>query len=222
MTPEPAKTLRQAWAAWLSALEHKGVEARAVLRPGATEEQVVELEAAVGSRLPKDVRDLYLLADGQEDIFKIEDVPRGRQLAPLFGGYEFNSLEEVAFHWLSWREIREQSTLEELDATYNVHVDVRAGDPVRKAYTHAAWIPFATDGGGNSLAIDLDPAPGGERGQIIVIGPDEDTRRVLASGLAPFLAALASMMEVGRLTLEAPEDEDRPIVFFDIEPGLLQ
>ena len=214
-------SIQSAWVAWLSALEAKGVAARSVLRPGASVEQVVELESLIDARLPPEVRELYLAADGQEDIFKIEDVPEGKLLAPLFGGYDFNSLEEMAVHWTGGREIRDQYTNDEMDINFNGNVEVRGRDPVRKLYTHAGWIPFATDGGGNSLAIDLDPAPGGTRGQVIVIGPDEDERRVLAPGLAAFLGSLASMLEVGRLTIEPREDDERPIVFFQIEPGLL-
>ena len=213
-----------AWTHWLKALEAKGVAARSLVRPGASDQQIVEIEAHIGARLPKDVRDLYLLADGQVDIFKVEEVPAGKVVAPLFGGYEFNTLVEVAFHWSSWREIRDQSTPDELANDFDSHVEVRGSDPVRKLYTHAAWIPFATDGGGNSLALDLDPAPGGTRGQVIVIGSDEDVRRVLAPGIAAFLAGLAQMLEVGRLTIEPRDDDEdeRPVAFFDIEPGMLQ
>ena len=215
-------SIKAAWSAWLTALEAKGISARSVVRQGASEEQISDLEQSVGARLPQEARELYRLADGQEDIFKIDDLASGRVLAPLFGGYEFNSLEEIAVQWANWREIRDQHTPAELDDFFNDSVEVRGHDPVRKLYTHESWIPFATDGGGNSLALDLDPTSGGTRGQIIVIGSDEDQRRVLAPGLAAFLATLASLLDVGRLTIEPREDEERPIVFFDIEPGLLQ
>ncbi len=211
-----------AWEAWLQTLEAKGVAAQALLRPGASEEQISELEQTVGARLPQEARELYLMADGQDDIFKVETVAAGKVLAPLFGGYEFNTLNDVAAQWAAWRDIREHYTPAELDENFNDSVEVRGHDPVRKLYTHESWIPFATDGGGNSLALDLDPAAGGTRGQIIVIGSDEDQRRVLAPGLTAFLANLATMLEVGRLTIDPCEDEDRPIAFFDVEPGLLQ
>ncbi|HEY0932410.1 MAG TPA: cyclase family protein [Trebonia sp.] len=42
--------------------------------------------------------------------------------------------------------------------------DARGGDPVKPLYTSDGWIPFATDGGGNSLAADLAPEPGGSVG----------------------------------------------------------
>ena len=209
------------WAAWIGALEAKNVAARMLLRPGANDAALVELEAVIGARLPSEARELYALADGQLDVFTIEAPAAGKILTPIFGAFEFNSLERVAAEWSSWREIRNRSTEEELD-DFDLHVDVRAGDPVRKRYQHALWIPFATDGGGNSLALDLDPAPGGTRGQIIVIGSDEDERRVLAGSLSAFLAESARLLEVGRLTIGAPDDDDAPVAFFDIEPARLQ
>ncbi len=209
-----------AWAGWIAALEAKGVAARAALRPGATPGQIEAVEAVIGARLPQDVHDLYLLADGQIDVFKGTDIPHGKWLAPIFGGFEFNSLERMSMEWSSWNEIRKQSTEEELE-DFHSHVDVQPGHGVKKLYTHDLWIPFATDGGGNSLAFDLDPPPGGSRGQIIVIGSDEDTRRVLAPSLAAFLTSITQFLQVGRLTIEAPGD-DEPVVVFDIEPGMLQ
>ncbi|MDF2978210.1 MAG: / family protein [Actinomycetospora sp.] len=38
--------------------------------------------------------------------------------------------------------------------------------------------------------VDRDPAPGGTVGQVIVAGPDEDERRVLAPGVGAHLDAL--------------------------------
>jgi len=56
--------------------------------------------------------------------------------------------------------------------------------------TRAPWWPLAEDGGGNHLMVDLDPPPGGTVGQVLVAGPDEDERRVLAPGVGAYLAAL--------------------------------
>jgi cell wall assembly regulator SMI1 len=209
-----------AWAAWIATLEAKGVAARAGLRAGASLDQIEAVEAIVGARLPQDVHDVYLLADGQIDIFKVTDIPHGKWIAPIFGSFEFNSLERVSMEWSSWNEIRKQSTEEELD-DFHSQIDVQPGHSVKKLYTHDLWIPFATDGGGNSLAFDLDPPPGGTRGQIIVIGSDEDTRRVLAPGLTAFLTSITQLLQIGRLSI-APPGDDEPVVVFDIEPGMLQ
>jgi cell wall assembly regulator SMI1 len=65
---------------------------------------------------------------------------------------------------------------------------------VKPLYTCADWIPFATDGGGNSLAADLAPAPGGTAGQVIVIGSEEDLRWVLAPSVLDLLRLCAGRL----------------------------
>ena len=206
-----------AWAGWLAALEANGVATAFMLRPGAKEAAIVALEAVLGVQLPEEARALYVLADGQADVMDVASVPPGKIATPLFGGFEFNSLERIAYEWTGWREIRDQHTPEQLAEDFDDSVEVRAGDPVKKHYTHQAWIPFATDGGGNSLALDLAPEPGGTVGQIIVIGSDEDLRRVLAPGLTAFLEQLTDKLRSGEIAIGEPENDGAPIVFFGIE-----
>ena len=88
--------------------------------------------------------------------------------------------------------------------------------------------------------VGVDCRPGRDAIRVLAMN-HEDERRVLAPGLAAFLAGLAPMLEVGRLTIDPREadsdgDDDeseeeaevstapknRQVVFFDIEPGLLQ
>ena len=64
-----------------------------------------------------------------------------------------------------------------------------AGDEVIAAAAEVVG-GFPEDGGGNHLMVDLDPPPGGTVGQVLVAGPDEDERRVLAPGVGAYLAAL--------------------------------
>ena len=206
-----------AWAGWLAALEAHGVATAFMLRPGANEGAIAAAEATIGARLPDDARALYLVADGQADVMDVASVPAGKVAAPLFGGFEFNSLERMAYEWSGWREIRDQHTPLEMTDNFDDSVELRPGDPVKKLYSHQAWIPFATDGGGNSLAFDLAPEPGGTVGQIIVIGSDEDLRRVLAPGIAAFLEQLTEKLRGGDIRIGEPEEDGVPIVFFGIE-----
>jgi hypothetical protein len=73
------------------------------------------------------------------------------------------------------------------------HVTVRPGHPVRRESRVPGWWPPAGDGGGNQLVVDTDPPDGGTVGQIVVAGPDEDERRVLAPGIAEYLRAAADL-----------------------------
>ena len=211
----PAVSIEANFKAWITALDAHGVAATALTRPGATQIEIARFEAYVGARLPDEVCALYALSNGQIDPFKFGSVPSGKVITPLFGGYEFLPLEAAAMRWTSWKEIIDQSTPEELD-DFDRHAEVGDGEPVRKHYAFLAWIPFANDGAGNDLAIDLDPAPGGTRGQVIVTGRDEP-RRVLAPSMTVFLLQLTRMLEAGALTIPPRKDDDKAIVFFDIE-----
>ena len=74
-------------------------------------------------------------------------------------------------------------------------------------------IDVARDGGGNAYAVDLSPAPGGTYGQVILHEPDEDERRVLAPGIAAFMADAAAR----RPPLDHSEGES-PWICFEMEP----
>jgi cell wall assembly regulator SMI1 len=65
------------------------------------------------------------------------------------------------------------------------------------------------DGGGNGLAVDLDPQPGGQAGQVIFIGPDEDTRHVVATSISDLLERLVSEWHGGRVLIEDSGDGER-------------
>ena len=101
-------------------------------------------------------------------------------------GHEFLSLAGARRAWQGWADIRATYAPADFDGM----ITVRGDDPVHRVYTRAPWWPLAEDGGGNHLIVDLDPPPGGTVGQVLVAGPDEDERRVLAPGVGAYLAAL--------------------------------
>ena len=178
-------TFVQAFQAWLAFLAALGFRADAHLNPPATPEAIARAEAAIGFRLPDDLRALYLRADGQRDTIAIADPAPGRLVMPLFGEFEFVPLEKALLDYKGWKQIYDD---EGGSATFNAGITVRSGDPVHAEYWRPGWFPFANDGSGNAYAVDLSPAPGGRYGQVILIGPDEYERRVLAPSLAEFFA----------------------------------
>jgi cell wall assembly regulator SMI1 len=154
--------------------------ADAVLRPGASGSAIAAAERACDLVLPGAVRALLSLADGQESPFDVAG-------PVLFPAHEFLSLERAVRAWEGWRDVR---------AAYGAEMDepitVRGHDPVARVYSHPGWWPLAEDGGGNNLMVDTAPEPGGSVGQIVVAGPDEDERRVLAPDLPSYLRLLAA------------------------------
>jgi cell wall assembly regulator SMI1 len=176
--------------AWLQRFDEKKIRMRDQLNVGASEEEIAAFESKIGAPLPPDVRKSpfkVTYMTGQPNIIELPFPLKADEfVGNLFGSYEFLSLDEAHAEWNNWKVIIEQSTAEEL-ADFDSHVDRRGNDPVKKQYVSLKWIPIAKDGGGNSYAIDLDPAVNGKVGQVIVIGPDEDLRRVIAPDIKALL-----------------------------------
>ena len=174
---------------------------RSQLNPPATDQQIAEAEERIGVAFPQDVRELYRIANGQLSPFDCAptnpdaekppfELPPGKLVGNLFGCNEFNSLSRLVREWTNWKQVFDQPNY--AASEFDEAVTVREGDSVRKQYANPLWIPIATDGGGNSYAIDMDPVEGGTVGQVIVIGPDENQRRVLAESLPKLFDSAAS------------------------------
>ena len=210
---EIGQDVRQAWDDLLAAALDAGYAVGELVRPPATAEQVAAAENAIGRRFPADLAALYLLSDGQVDWYDLvsgtdgdKNRRRGRLAGSLFGDmWKFDSLAKLQTWYGGWADIRAYYTPEELADDFDSVIEVRGDDPVKPIYTRADWIPFATDGGGNHLAVDLAPEPGGNAGQVIVIGPDEDMRRVVAPSVLALLRLCASRL---RDPAMIPEPED--------------
>ncbi len=203
-----AEDFKSAFDAWLVFLNDLGFAAEAQLNPPATKAAIMAVEAEIGFRLPDDLRELYLRADGQKSLYDPIDPGAGTIVTPLFGGYEFVPLSKALGDYRNWVDVIDEWGDE---GDPNEWITLRAGDaPVACEYFRRGWFPFAIDGGGNAYAVDLAPVPGGTYGQIILIGSDEDERQVLAPGLTAFLLAAAGCEPVW-------EEGDGPLRFFEIE-----
>lgn len=212
-----------AWSGLLDALRRAGYAADEMVRPGASEADVEAAEAAIGRRLPAELRALYAISDGQVDWYALAHGPdgstdreRGRWVGSVFGaGWTFAPLTGLVQDWTGWQEVRAGSTPEQLRDDFDDVIDVRGTDPVLGVYTHADWVAFAVDGGGNALAVDLAPAARGTAGQVIVIGPDEDLRRVVATGV---VALLQRCRELLLADPQRGEVHENGVRLYELEP----
>jgi cell wall assembly regulator SMI1 len=66
-----------------------------------------------------------------------------------------------------------------------------------RANDSPAWIPFASDDGGNFLAIDLEPVPGGDRGQVTNRGADELRHYTIAPDVLDFVKWMLAELAAG-------------------------
>lgn len=168
-----------------------------------------ELEYSLDCTLPQDIRESWMIHDGQER--------GGRPTGAIFGSMLMDC-EEILDEWKNWR-IVEHDVLGAPSAQSNPEPSSEAGpssaakaptnratdllarqdcqpaDSCQKAYTHAGWIPLVRDWGGNYLCVDLAPGPNGVWGQIIIAGRDYDCKYVVAKSWAHFLAMVADDLQ---------------------------
>lgn len=99
----------------------------------------------------------------------------------------------IAQEWRCWEDLR----ISEFDPA---GLDCTPVGPVRgDSWWRPGWVPFAADGSGNFLCLDIDPAPGGAHGQVIAMYHDDDRRAVLAPSLDRWLMDLAADAREGRI-----------------------
>jgi cell wall assembly regulator SMI1 len=115
------------------------------LRMGVSDQDISNFETRVGLTLPEDYKSSLKLHDG--DVY-VHD-------------YNYLSLERVHQNWLMMTKQSEKGVFEE-----NKVFEEGRGI-IQNTWWHRGWIPFAEDGGGNLLCIDMVPKTDGVVGQII-------------------------------------------------------
>lgn len=186
----------------------------------ATSYDLNELEADLNCTLPMDVRDSFLVHDGQE---------RGGRPCGLIFGLTLLDLESVSEEWTHWKN----TSIKILNMTRQYHANRQANaaagsssqhqqhnskaaagnangnlswldhqtsvpeGAIQRVYAHSGWIPLISDFLGNNIGIDLAPGPKGKWGQVILFGREFDKKYVIAPSWAAFLLMFADDLENG-------------------------
>lgn len=191
----------------------------------ATSSDLNELEADLDCTLPLDVRDSFLIHDGQE---------RGGRPCGLFFNLTLLDLESVSEEWTHWKN----TAVKISNMTKAYHANQRAANTpgtssshsgssssprrgprpagnasgnlswldkqesvpegaIQRVYAHPGWIPLISDFLGNNIGVDLAPGPKGRWGQVILFGREYDRKYVVAPSWAAFLMTFADDLENG-------------------------
>jgi cell wall assembly regulator SMI1 len=170
--------------AWLEQHQPKLKE---TLCPGASDADFKAVEKAVGAKLPADFKMAYKIHDGQK-------FAEGNLVPPLEGNeesYFLLSLKHLLEEWQTWKGLLDAGEFKD-----------QASGPdkgIRSQWWHPGWIPFASNGGGDFLCIDLAPTEEGVSGQVITMSHESAKRELLAGCFAEWLAALADGVETEAL-----------------------
>ncbi len=137
------------------------------LRGGAHKYELDELEERLNIELPDQLREWYRVHDGQND--RLETMPLLRNLT-------FSPIQKMIETWTFLQE------------EYDPDGEQAENDSaIKPMLWNPAWIPFATNGSGDYVCIDMDPADDGKYGQILYFWHDWNNRSVEAESLNAFI-----------------------------------
>jgi cell wall assembly regulator SMI1 len=174
-----ADDVRRSWQridAWLAA--HAPTLAGR-LHPPATPAAIARAETRLGVGLPEELRASLEVHDGQQ--------PGGEVL----GEWALLTCAEIAYLGVDNRTLLAGARPPEQAALVE-------GSGVRPAWWHPGWIPLVANGGGDLLVVDVDPAEGGQVGQIVLFLHDMERRDVVAPSLAAWLDGFADALDADR------------------------
>ena len=174
--------MKEQWSRIEQSLSRLGCLEHVRLRPGASTEQLAELEQYLDVRLPEGLKAFLSIHDGQDGS------------VGLVGGELLLSVENIRREWDTWRSLDE-------DAMNADSADFMASQPagfIKPMYTNRLWIPLTKDWGGNHIGLDYDPDMKASTGQVIRFGRDEDTKRLVAESFDGFVSLLGSALAEAR------------------------
>lgn len=159
---------------------------------GASDESIQELNRLLGSNIPSDLDSLLREVDGFDECGVIPSPdPHYSQSFCLL------SANEIGAEWAVWKDL--------IDAGEFTGLTVDADDGIQELWWSEQWLPFAGNGEGDFLCVDLAPTEAGVDGQIIAAWHDDPQRQLLAPNLKQFLSKLADDMEANRLEYDSDD-----------------
>ncbi|MFF0723841.1 SMI1/KNR4 family protein [Streptomyces sp. NPDC004134] len=131
---------------------------------GATEAEIGAAEARLGVALPEEIKVLYRVTRARFADWGEDEEAAERVFDTV--GFELNSLDGLSIADRSRRRFQwEQAAMETAVTGPDAAVQDLVGSP--------GWIVIGDTGGGDQVAVDLTPGPGGHSGQIIVLSHEQ-------------------------------------------------
>ncbi|MFD6229797.1 SMI1/KNR4 family protein [Streptomyces sp. NPDC060232] len=161
--PEPAPGAAPAPSADLELLE-RTLRERLPHAIGATEQEIAAAEARLGVALPDELKVLYRVTRARwEDLGGDHEAAMAAFTAVSCELFDLDGLHvaDAASRYCRW----EFAAMEAVATSPDAMVQGLVGSP--------GWIAFGDNGGGDRLAVDLTPGPGGYKGQIIMLSHEE-------------------------------------------------
>jgi cell wall assembly regulator SMI1 len=148
------------------------------LTPGASDARIAATEQELGIAFPEDYRASLRI---HESRFYLID------------GWSLDKLATSVARWKLFQRLTADGVLTTIESPA-----VRVDGAVRRQTWNQQWIPIARDGGGGDIALDLDPPPSGNLGQLIMLHHDSSPIACVAPSFRSWLEQLADDLEHDR------------------------
>ncbi len=145
---------------------------------GATESEMLGVENILNLDFPEDLRESYKIHNGIEKD------------ASFFGNRYLMCLRSIVAFWILWRDSLEKGEL--------AGWKVKPKGPIKPVRWSLGWIPIMDDSVGDYVCVDMDPAEGGQIGQVFQLWKAEGPDQVLANSFREWLSKYAEELEAGQ------------------------
>ncbi len=176
-------TVRKTWeriSLWLTENWFEAIE----LPPGAMTDDIASAEESLQLKLPRKLRESLQIHNGSGNIPLVAFDPF-RIPFPLL------SLSSSISQWNHIQKALRSGRFSGPD-----FVNEPRG-PIAKVWFHPKWVPIVDNQGGDYLFIDLAPAKGGKKGQVISFFRDRGATDVLFESFSMLLNRVADDLEAG-------------------------
>lgn len=167
--------MKQAWEKLEAILYKTDPGLLADLAPPASNEEISNLERALGVSLPADFVACMEIHNGQHGMSH-----------GLFDDHEFLSTSRILQEWSIWKGLLDSGDFEGTKSF------PQSG--IRSEWWNPAWIPFTYNGAGDHFCLDLAPTDAGISGQIITLWHDDGAREKQAGSFAQWFAQYIEKM----------------------------
>ena len=170
--------MKNYWEQLINYLRYISEEFSDCVNSGASEKEIEKLEEKLNVAFPEDFKSFYQIHNGQRTD-KFGMVPSG-MILPLN-----NILSQLQI----WKKIIDSGAIS------GIRSEPELG--VKNDWYNLNWIPITSDGSGNHLCMDLDPAEGGRIGQIITVEHDSPERFIVAPSFEDWIQNIVNEFKDG-------------------------
>lgn len=156
---------------------------------GASDRQIADVESRLGFELPQPMKESYRVHNGTAECWLVH----------------YDQLQAIGE--LPGLRIR----FEEMLSRWNELVPSEVEGRIKPDWWNRHWIPVTGEGVDDSIQVDLDPAPGGKRGQVIYWSHEVGPARVLADDFGQWIERIADDLEAGEYMYYEAEETVAPV-----------